>query len=301
MRSRILTGFCGRVAGPLLARRAHDGLPPDVGGRLAAGRLLGADEARREVGHAVDVGVVEDVVRRIARVPEDDVVLGRPARARTGAVVVGPDDLIDERPAAEQPVEQHLAVVRLARVDVEEEGPVGREHAPRRLEPRREEPQVVVEDVVPGRTAQHLGAVPLAGEPVAVAVRVAHRAQARALLHLARVERRVEVDEPGDALRPCSAGRPDSRRGRCASQRVLVDALVLDGPAADGLRRTRAGRRGRGWRGSRAARGRAPATSPRPRRAARPPGRRRDAAPRPRGRRPRRRGLTRRRAARARR
>ena len=90
--------------------------------------------------------------------------------------------------------------MRLARVDVEEQRPVGGEHAPRGFEPRREEAQVVVIRVVPAGTAEHFGAVALAAEAGAVAVRIAHRPQARALLHLAGVERRVEVDEPRDPV-----------------------------------------------------------------------------------------------------
>src|SRR3712207_7594850 len=52
-------------------------------------------------------------------VHEDRVVLRGPPPCRPGAVVVGPDDLVEEVLAAEDAVEQDLAVVRLAVVDVE--------------------------------------------------------------------------------------------------------------------------------------------------------------------------------------
>ena len=58
-------------------------------------------------------------------VDEDRVVLRRPSALRARAVVVGPDDLVQEALAAEDPVEQELAVVSLAVVDVEVEGAVG--------------------------------------------------------------------------------------------------------------------------------------------------------------------------------
>jgi len=54
----------------------------------------------------VDRLAVVVVARRVLDVHEDGVVLGRPAPLRAGAVVVGPDDLVEEALAAEQLVEQ---------------------------------------------------------------------------------------------------------------------------------------------------------------------------------------------------
>ena len=71
-----------------------------------------------------------------------------PAAARLGAVVVGPDQLVEERVAPEQLVEQQLAVVGLAVVDVEVERPMRREQLARARQPRLEEPEVVGERVV---------------------------------------------------------------------------------------------------------------------------------------------------------
>src|SRR5665647_3431833 len=107
------------------------------GRRLAARRLRGADKARRHVGHTVDVVVAEDVEGGVDDVPEDRVMLGRPALSGPAPVVVGPDDLVEKRLAPEDLVKEHLAVMRLAAVDMEEQRAVGREDAPRFCESRR--------------------------------------------------------------------------------------------------------------------------------------------------------------------
>jgi hypothetical protein len=83
-------------------------------------------------------------------------VLGRPATARLGPVVVGPDDLVEERVAAEQLVEQQLAVMGLAVVDVEVERPVGSEQLAAALQARGEEAEVVTERVVVGEPREQL-------------------------------------------------------------------------------------------------------------------------------------------------
>ena len=85
--------------------------------------------------------------------------LGRPAAAGLGAVVVGPDELVEERLAPEDLVEQQLAVVRLAVVDVEVERPVGGEQLTAAGQARREEAKVVTERVGVGQAREQLGAV----------------------------------------------------------------------------------------------------------------------------------------------
>ena len=92
-------------------------------------------------------------------VDEDRVVLGRPAAPRAPAVVVGPDDLVQEAAAAEDLVEQQLAVVRLAVVDVEVERALLAEQAVGVLQPRGEEREVVVEAVAVARAREQLGPV----------------------------------------------------------------------------------------------------------------------------------------------
>src|ERR1043165_982275 len=106
---------------PPPTRRRHYRVPPGVRRGLAASRLPGADEPRSHVRDPIDLLGAERVPLRVLRVPEDVVVLRRPALLRARAVVVGPDDLVHERRATEDLVEEHLAVVHLAVVDVEEE------------------------------------------------------------------------------------------------------------------------------------------------------------------------------------
>src|SRR6185312_774208 len=81
---------------------------------------------------------------------EDRVVLGRPATAGARAVVVGPDQLIEELLAAEDLVEQQLAVVRLAVVDVEVQRAVLAQEPARLFQTRCEKAEVVVERVAIG-------------------------------------------------------------------------------------------------------------------------------------------------------
>ena len=96
--------------------------------------------------------------------------LRRPAAARLGAVVVGPDQLVEEALAAEQLVEQQLAVVRLAVVDVEVQRAVGREQPADLAQPRLEEAEVVVERVAVGGLLEQPRRVAAAAEAGAVAV-----------------------------------------------------------------------------------------------------------------------------------
>ena len=120
---RLLSG----VARLLLSRGRDDGVPPDVGRRLAARGLLGANQSGGHVGDAVGGREVEGVMRGIFGVPEDVVVLGGPAFGGARAVVVRPDDFVLEAGATrsavgrEDFIEQDLAVMDFARVDVEEE------------------------------------------------------------------------------------------------------------------------------------------------------------------------------------
>ena len=150
-------------------------MPPHVGGALAALALLRRDEPGRHVRLAVDRLGVEQVAAGLARVDEDRVVLGRPAGARLGAVVVGPDELVEEARAAEQLVQQQLAVVRLAVVDVEVQRPVRREQAADLAQARLEEAEVVVERVAVGGLGEQARGVAAAGEAGAVAGAVRRR------------------------------------------------------------------------------------------------------------------------------
>ena len=99
--------------------------------------------------------------------------LGRPAARALAAVVVGPDDLVEEARAAEQLVERDLDVVRLAVVEVQvERAAVGQQ--PAHLDqPRPQEAEVVVEAVARTSACPALGpvAAPVEAGAVAVVVR----------------------------------------------------------------------------------------------------------------------------------
>jgi len=75
----------------------------------------------RHVRDALDLVRVEEVALGVTDVDQDVVVLRGPAPGRACAVVVRPDDLVQKAVAAEDAVQQHLAVVYLAVVDVEVE------------------------------------------------------------------------------------------------------------------------------------------------------------------------------------
>ena len=192
-------GFLSGVAGLLFA--GDNGVPPHVGGRLAAGGLFGADQAGRHVGDAVHGVVVEGVVPGILRVPQDVVVLGRPAGLGAAAVVVGPDDLVDEGVAAENLVQHHLAIVDFPVIDVEEKAAVVIQHAVCLLHAGAEEPDVVVEDVGVFAGPDDLGAVAAPLEPSAVAVGIRRHLDAGAGLRLAGVEWGIDVDQLECAVR----------------------------------------------------------------------------------------------------
>ena len=120
-------------------------------------------QRRRHVGDAVHRVEVEGVVGRVLRVPEDGVVLGGPTPLRPAAIVVGPDDLVDEARPAEDAVQHHLAVVRLAVIDMEEERARVGEHPMGLVQARLEEGQVVVEAIPITGLAER-------GRPIALAL-----------------------------------------------------------------------------------------------------------------------------------
>ena len=120
---------------------------------------------------------------------------GGPTPLRPAAIVVGPDDLVDEARPAEDAVEQHLAVVRLAVVDVEEERARGGEHPVGLDQSRLEEGQVVVEAIPIAGLAERGGPIALALEAGPVSRRVLLRAEGHPRLGAPGVEGRVDIDE----------------------------------------------------------------------------------------------------------
>ena len=127
--------------------------------------------------------------------------LRRPAPPRPAAVVVRPDDLVDEAFSAEDLVQKNLAVVGLAVVDVEVQGAVGAQQTAGVLETWPDVPQVVVEHVVVGGSAKSHSAIPATSEPDPVTVVAAHGRQLLPPLDLAAVERGIDVDQPEGAVR----------------------------------------------------------------------------------------------------
>src|SRR5690606_12768690 len=117
------------------------------------------------------------------------------AAVRLAAVVVGPDELVEEALATEERVEGDLGVVGLSVIEMEVEGAPRVEQAPRLGEARLEERPVVLEAVVVAVEGAHDGAVALAAEALAVALRIADGVDGAVPLGTAGVERGVEIDE----------------------------------------------------------------------------------------------------------
>ncbi len=127
--------------------------------------------------------------------------LGRPPALGARAVVVGPHDLVQEALPAEDLVEEHLHVVGFARVDVDVQRPILREHPPRLAEPRLEKTEVVVEAVGVGAAARRPAPVPPPAEPGAVTVGIGLDREREPALLLPGVERRIDVDQRERAVR----------------------------------------------------------------------------------------------------
>ena len=179
----------------LLTRRRHNRMPPHVRGELTARGLLLGHQAGGHVRFAVHLGGVEVVAAVVLRVHEDVVVLGRPAARGLRAVVVRPNQLVNEVLTPKNHVAHNLHVVHFAPIQVQVQGAVLREQAVRLLNARGQERPVVLEGVVVARQGLQGARVALALEPGAVALLGGLRAQRAARLLLARVEGRVNVDD----------------------------------------------------------------------------------------------------------
>ena len=176
-----------------------------------------------------------------------------PAPLRLGAVVVGPDDLVQEALAAEELVEQKLRVVRLAVVEVKVERAARGEQSAQLANPGLEEAQVVVERVRVRGLAEEPAGVAAALEADAVAGLVGNDLERAPRDRPARVEGRVRVDEL-EAL---------VREARQNVQVVAEEDEVVGRPLHAAHCRGANGRCRAGSRGARRAR-------PRPRAASRP-------------------------------
>jgi hypothetical protein len=172
-------------------------MPPGIRGALSARRLLRRHQTGRHVWYSLDGIEVEGVVPRVLRVEQDVVVLRGPAVPRPPAVVVCPDDLVDERAAPEYPVEQHLAVVDLAIVEVDVQRAVRGQHAGGFLQARAEEAQVVVEGVLVRAQRDPFRdiAAPLEADPVTLTGRRRRHPDLFTPSGRAGVERGIDIDE----------------------------------------------------------------------------------------------------------
>ena len=137
-------------------------------GSLPAGGFVRADEAWGHVRDPVDVVDIEGPLGGF-RVPQDVVVLFWPAVPGAAAVVVGPDDLVQEPFGPEQLVEQEPRVMGGVKIEVEVDRP-GRSEDPVDLgEALVKERQVLREGhvVAVAVVGDHLELVAAAGEPLA--------------------------------------------------------------------------------------------------------------------------------------
>jgi hypothetical protein len=110
-------------------------------------------------------------------------VLRGPPAAALGAVVVGPDQLVEEALPPEERVQQHLRIVGFAIVEMHVERAVVGEQSPRLAQARLEELPVVVEAVVVA--AQITAQARIARAPEAGLDLAAHAAAVRGLDRLA--------------------------------------------------------------------------------------------------------------------
>ena len=129
--------------------------------------------------------------------------LGGPAVLGPRAVVVGPDDLVQEALPAEDGVQHHLGVVHLPVVQVQVQGAVVGEQPPCLDQSRFQEGPVVAESVVvlvQGALDRVVGPA-FEPHPVAPACGVNHHCGSLARLDPAGVERRVHVNQGESAVR----------------------------------------------------------------------------------------------------
>ncbi len=187
--------FLGGVAGLFLAVGGDDGVPPGIRRQLAERGFGLTHQAGRHVRNAVDGILVEGVVFGIFDIQQDVVMLGRPAVFRPAAVVIRPDDLVQEALPPEDGIQQDFAVMHLAVVNVEIQAARWFEQTVRLAEARFEEGQVIVKDIgIPFR-ADLDGLIAPSAEAGAIAIFVLFRADLRARLGFAGVERRIDVDQ----------------------------------------------------------------------------------------------------------
>ena len=145
--------FLRWVSGAFLPVRADNRVPPGIGWGFSPCRLLGADETGGHIGDAVNIVESVGVLVRVFGIPEDVVMFRRPAPFGPPAVIISPDDFVEEGCPAENPVQQDFAVMHFPAVNMQEEG-AGRSQQPVGFpQSRFQEGQVIVKLVAERQTS----------------------------------------------------------------------------------------------------------------------------------------------------
>ena len=152
-------------------------------------------QAGCHIGDAVDRVLVEGVIFGVFDVQQDVVMLGRPAVFGPSAVIVCPDDLVQEALPPEDGIQQDFAVMHFAVVDMEIQAAGGFEQAVSLSEARFEEGQVIVIDIGVAFGTDLDGFIAPPAEAGTVTVGVAFGADLGARLGFAGVEGRIDVDQ----------------------------------------------------------------------------------------------------------
>jgi hypothetical protein len=159
-------------------------------------------------------------------------VLRGPSPRGPRAVVIRPHHLVEEARAPEDLVEQHLAVMRLPRIDVEVQGALGGEDSSGLLEARTKPADVVVEAVVVASSLLAFNAIAASGKPQARRGCIGGRGGSHPASRTPGVERRIDVDESRAPIRqraqhlerlPLNDRRCDDRRVGAESLRSHVE------------------------------------------------------------------------------
>ena len=121
--------------------------------------------------------------------------LGGPAPPRARPVVIGPDQLVEEAFPPEYLIQEQLAVVSLAVVDVKVERAFAGEQTLGMLQAWGEESEIVLEGVAIGALREQARGVATSREAGPVARLIGDGSRQLACLLATRVEGRVDVDQ----------------------------------------------------------------------------------------------------------
>ena len=147
-----------------LAGGGDDRVPPHVRRQFSAGRFFRRDQTGSHIRLPVNFFCIEVIRGAILHIDQDVVVFGRPPALGTGAVVVRPNDFIEETIPAKDHVAHDLRVVHLAVIQVQIQSPVLGEEIACRLQPGKQERPVILEGVVVTGQRLYVAGVALAFE-----------------------------------------------------------------------------------------------------------------------------------------